>query len=217
MSPVSSLCGVILAAGESTRMGRDKALLPWPPAASGVAASAGETMLCASIAALKPFTDAVIVVAGNNADKLAPVVSAQAALLVRNPAPERGQFSSMQTGLSEVLARGYNAAMITLVDCPPLSAASMKHLRASFDRALEIGKWGVAPENNGKHGHPLLASRQLIDAFLSAAATSNAREVKHAYAEFIVHIAVPDSLVSVDVNTPEQYAALSAAARSEPD
>ena len=217
MSPAFNLCGVILAAGESTRMGRDKALLPWPPAAHGVAPSTGETLLSAAITALKPFTDAVIVVAGKNAEKLAPVVSAHGASLVKNPAPERGQFSSMQTGLSEVLAGGYNAAMITLVDCPPLSTGSLKQLRLTFDEALQNGKWGVAPENDGKHGHPLLAGHELIVAFLSAPATSNAREVKHTFAEFIVHVPVPDSLVSVDVNTPEQYAALSAPPQSDPD
>src|SRR5580692_4449647 len=41
----SSLCGVILAAGESSRMGRDKALLPWPPVTPGTIASAGKTFL----------------------------------------------------------------------------------------------------------------------------------------------------------------------------
>jgi len=71
------------------------------------------------------------------------------------------------------------------------------------------GMWGVAPEHKGKHGHPLVASRGLIDAFLAAPVTSNAREVKREHAEMIVAVAVSDSVLSIDVNTPEEYVALS--------
>ena len=138
------------------------------------------------------------------------MVAASDASMVVNPEPERGQFSSMQVGLREVLARGCDAAMITLVDSPPLSKASMVKLLAAFEQALAKGAWGVAPEHNGRRGHPLLVNRALIDAFLAAPVTSNAREVKRAHAEMIVPVPVPDSLVSVDVNTPEEYAALGA-------
>jgi molybdenum cofactor cytidylyltransferase len=205
------MCGVILSAGASSRMGRDKALLPWPPVAPVSNASSNETLLSAAINALKPFAEAVVVVAGKNADNISPLVAACGAVMVINPAPERGQFSSMQVGLLEVLVRGCDAAMITLVDCPPLSPASMEVLRAAFDRAVASGGWGVAPENNGRRGHPLLASRELIDAFLRAPVTSNAREIKRAHAQRIEAVPVSDSLVSVDVNTPEEYAALLAA------
>jgi molybdenum cofactor cytidylyltransferase len=208
---MAKMCGVILSAGSSGRMGRDKALLPWPPVAPGSNASSQETLLCAAIQALKPFAEAVVVVAGKNADNLAPIVAAHGAEMVINPAPERGQFSSMQVGLREVFAHGCDAAMITLVDCPPLSSAGMEALRSAFDRAVASGGWGVAPEKNGRRGHPLLASRELIDAFLRAPVTSNAREIKRAHAQRIKAVPVSDSLVSVDVNTPEEYAALLAA------
>jgi molybdenum cofactor cytidylyltransferase len=212
MNSKPSMCGVILAAGASTRMGTDKALLPWPPAVSGTVAPAGPTLLSAAILALRPLTETVVVVAGKNAENIAPIIDACGASLVLNPAPERGQFSSLHVGLSEVLARRFDAAMITLVDCPPLSAASLEKLSSAFERALSVGKWGVAPENNGRHGHPLLASRALIEVFLSAPSTSNAREIKRIHEQRIEYVSVPDSLVSVNVNTPEEYAALSAPA-----
>jgi molybdenum cofactor cytidylyltransferase len=204
MSSEHHLCGLILAAGESSRMGTDKALLPWPPAPPG--ATAPLTLLSAAILALKPYTRIVIVVVGNNAARLAPFVDANGAYLAHNPNSERGQFSSLQVGLRELLARGYDAAMITPVDCPPLSAASLQLLCASFERALADGFWTVAPENNGRHGHPLLVNRDLIDTFLGAPVTSNAREVLHAHAERIEYIEVPDTLVKAGLNTPQDYA-----------
>jgi molybdenum cofactor cytidylyltransferase len=206
-----ALCGLILAAGASSRMGRDKALLPWP---SGAADSA--TLLSAAIFALQPFTEAVIVVAGKNAPGLASVIAACGASMAINPAPEQGQFSSLQTGLRAVLARGSNAAMITPVDCPPLSAASLELLRAEFEKSLARGQWAVAPECKGRHGHPLLAGRLLIDAFLNAPATSNAREVKHAHAQYFEYVPVSDANLVADVNTPEEYAALLSAAAQRP-
>ncbi len=207
---------MILSAGASSRMGRDKALLPWPPVASGSNAAGSETLLSTAIAALSPFTEAVVVVAGNNVDLVTPVIASAGASIVRNPAPERGQFSSMQVGLREVLARGYEAAMITLVDCPPLCPASMEKLSHSFDQAVANGKWGVAPEHEGKRGHPLIASRELIDAFLAAPVSSNAREIKRAHAELIEFVTVADSFLSMDVNTPWEYAVL-ASRQAKPD
>ncbi len=201
------LCAVILAAGESSRMGRDKALLPWPPDDP----AAGQTMLSAAILALKPFARAVIAVAGKNAARLAPVVAACGAELARNPEPERGQFSSMQVGLRAALENGCDAAIITPVDCPPLSAQTLELLCASFEQALAAGKWAVAPESNGRHGHPLVAGRELIGAFLAAPAAGNAREVKRAHEHRIEYVSVFEPMLSVDMNTPEQYAALSAA------
>src|SRR5579864_147295 len=83
-----SFAGIILAAGASTRMGQDKALLPWR----------GETFLAAAIRALQPLTELVIVVAGANYENLAPIVYANAAFLVRNPCPELGQLPLSSLG-----------------------------------------------------------------------------------------------------------------------
>ena len=209
MNSEHKLCGVILAAGKSSRMGTDKALLRWPPVSRAADAASGETLLSAAIKALKAQADDVIVVTGRNAAALAPVASACGASVIVNPDPERGQFSSLQTGLREVVARGYDAAMITPVDCPPLAAATLEVLRTEFERALGRGKWAVAPEHDGRHGHPLVAGRALIEAFLSTPVTANARDVKRAHADRIEYVPVAEPLISVDLNTPDEYEALS--------
>jgi molybdenum cofactor cytidylyltransferase len=206
MSRSPSFAGVILAAGESSRMGSDKALLPWPPQAAGQLPSK-ETFLSAAIASLTLSTDFVIVVAGKNEASLAPVVYANGASLVTNPDPTRGQFSSLQVGVREVLNRGRDAAAITLVDRPPVSQATMSTLRAAFEAAAP-NIWAVVPEFSGKHGHPYLAGRELIEAFLQAPETASAREVEHRHQEHIQYLPVDDPFVAVNIDTPEEYAGL---------
>jgi molybdenum cofactor cytidylyltransferase len=175
-------------------MGQDKALLPWQ----------GGTFLSSAIRALQPFTDMVIVVAGDNEDNLAPVVNAEAAFLVRNPAPERGQFSSLQRGLEEVLNRGRDAAIVTLVDRPAPNPQTVELLKDEF---LKSGDqtWAVVPEFSGKHGHPIVIGREMIDAFLHLPATGNARDVEHAHQDHIRYVPVSDPYVAVNVNTPEDF------------
>jgi molybdenum cofactor cytidylyltransferase len=207
MSAVPRICAVILAAGASSRMGSDKAILPWPALPPGNEWSNG-TILSAEILALKPFSEAVIVVAGKNGHILFPIAARHGASIAVNPDPDRGQFSSMQIGLHAVLDCGCDAAMITPVDCPPLSAPSLALLRETFASALPRDKWAVAPENNGKRGHPLLMSRELIEAFLTAPPTSNARDVKKAHEERFEYVPVSDPFLSADMNTIEEYAAI---------
>jgi len=200
------LGGLVLAAGDSTRMGSDKAMLAWPPALPGAGEPARQTLLTAALTAFRPFTCLNVVVAGRNADAIAAAVDGCGSFLVCNPDPDRGQFSSLQIGLRALLDRGCNAAMITPVDCPPLSAASLERLHYAFLGALTADFWAVAPEHDGKHGHPLLASRELIDAFLEAPTAGNAREVLHACGSRVVYVPVPETLAKAGLNTPLDYA-----------
>jgi molybdenum cofactor cytidylyltransferase len=200
-----SFAGVILAAGESSRMGRDKALLRWPPATSAQAPQ--ETFLSAAIRSLSRAADFVLVVVGKNEAALAPIVYANGASLVVNPDPDRGQFSSLQMGLHEVLNRGRDAAIITLVDRPPAAVATVQNLREAFE-AADQNIWTVVPEFTGKHGHPYLIGREMIEAFLRVPATSTARDIEHAHQEHIQYVRVDDPFVAMNVNTPEEYAAL---------
>ena len=186
-------------------MGRDKALLPWPSGSSGP----GNTFLSAAIQALSDFNDLVVVVVGKNEKSLAPLIYSVGASLVCNPAPERGQFSSLQIGLQQVLDYGRDAAMVTLVDRPPARRETLKKLCAAFNSSQDP-IWAVVPEFAGKHGHPFLIDRGMITAFLNAPSTATARDVEHQNVQHIQYLPVDDPFVTVNVNTPEDYEALSA-------
>lgn len=206
MSRSASFAGIILAAGESSRMSQEKALLPWPPQAAGSVPSQ-DCFLSAAIRSLGLSTDFVVVVVGANEPALAPVIYAAGASMVVNPDPARGQFSSLQVALHEVLNRGRDTAMITLIDRPPVSANTLQTLRSAFEEAAS-DVWAVVPEFSGRHGHPFIAGRELVEAFLCAPATANAREVEHQLQAHILYVAVDDPFVASNVNTPEDYAAL---------
>ncbi len=189
-------------------MGRDKALLPWPPQPPGPRGSTPETFLTATIDVLDDHSDLVIVVAGKNAPNLAPLVYARGAFITINPAPERGQFSSLQVGLQDVLNRGRDAAIVTLVDRPPARPATLLRLRAAFEEAYSREKWAVVPEFGGKHGHPIFIGREMIHAFLSASPASTARDVEHQHVHRIEYVLVDDPFVTMNVDTPADYDSL---------
>jgi molybdenum cofactor cytidylyltransferase len=206
MARSESICGVILAAGFSTRMGREKALLPWPPVAPGEPAA--NTFLGAWIDLLQEYTDLVIVVAGHNVTQLEPVIYEHAAFLVQNPAPERGQFSSIQVAVQDVLNRGRDAAMIALVDRPPVLPGTVRDLKHAFLNST-VDVWAVVPElRRGEevvHGHPVITGRQMIEVFLHTPAESSAREVEHRHQQHIHYVPLNDPRIALNIDTPEDY------------
>jgi molybdenum cofactor cytidylyltransferase len=175
-------------------MGHDKALLPWR----------GGTFLSNAIEALRPSTELIIVVAGENEANIAPIVYAHAAYLVKNPRPENGQFSSLQLGLEAVLNRGRDAAIVTLVDRPAPAPETVEYLKNEF-LLMDEQVWAVVPEHGGKHGHPIVIGREMIEQFLRAPAGSTARDVEHANQSQIRYMPVADPMVAVNVNTPADF------------
>jgi molybdenum cofactor cytidylyltransferase len=191
-------------------MGRDKALLPWP------ADSISGTFLSGAIDVLAPTTEMVIVVAGANEPSLRGVVYARAGYLVVNPEPERGQFSSLRVGLKAVLDRGHDGAVVMLVDRPPVARATIEYLQAVLAESSEEEVWAVVPTFGGKHGHPMVMGRDMIEAFLRAPAESTAKEVRAERLDRVRYIEVNDENVVRNVNTPEEYAQASQALTGGP-
>lgn len=179
-------------------MGRDKALLPWQD----------QTFLGIAIDRLNACSEIVIVVGGANAALLRPIVYAKSAFLLENPEPERGQFTSLRIGVQAILNRGRDAGIITLVDRPPAAATTFALLRRTFEREYGDQTWVVVPEYQGRHGHPIVIGREMIECFLRADAARTAREVMHAHQEKILYVPVDDALVVANVDTPEEFANL---------
>lgn len=166
------------------------------------------TFLGATVDLLQSYTDLVIVVAGRNAAALEPVVYAHGGFLVINPEPEQGQFSSLRIGVQEVLNHGRDAALIALVDRPPVIPGTIRSITSAFLRS-DVDVWAIVPEVQGDggivHGHPILIGREMIEAFLRAPKDGTARDVEREHQRHIRYVKVNDPRVATNINTPEDY------------
>ena len=81
----------------------------------------------------------------------------------------------------------------------------MLAIKKHFVDSAEAGTWAVVPEFEGKHGHPFIAGREMIERFLRAPQDATARDVEHAAQEHISYLTVTDPHVIMNVDTPEEF------------
>lgn len=190
---------VILAAGLSTRMGgRSKALLRLPD---------GRTFVDRLVSTLTAAGVAdIVVVLGHDADAVrASLPSSPAVRPVINADYRSGQFSSVLAGLAAAERPGVEAILLTLVDVPLVSQATV---RAVVERFRATGAPIVRPVCGGQHGHPVLISRALFPLLRAADETQGAKPVVRAHVSVAGDVEVSDAHAFRDVDTPPEYAAL---------
>ncbi len=186
------IAGIILAAGASSRMGSPKALLDYR----------GERFIERLVRVLSGVCDPVIVALGYHADAIRPAIEATATI-VTNPAPERGQLSSLQTALA-ALPAGAEGFLFTPVDSPAVELATVERLAGEF-RRRDSSTLFVIPRYRGQHGHPVFAARAIADEFLALPPTAQARDVVHRHVPETAYIDVDDPGILVDVDDRAAY------------
>jgi len=191
---------LVLAAGKSSRMGRTKALLP--------VGSSGETFLHRIIRVLREGgADAVVVVIGGDAAAVRASLPRDDVQIsaVENPRYEEGQLSSLLVGLAAVEQRYDNveAVMMTLVDLPLISAATVRAVRDAF--LANPGAPVVRPRRGGRYGHPVIFNRRIFGELRRADPSKGAKPVVHAHAAEEVNVDVDDEGAFIDIDTPEDY------------
>jgi molybdenum cofactor cytidylyltransferase len=122
--------------------------------------------------------------------------------VLRNPAPERGQLSSLLVALKAVDHPGVGAMLVTLVDLPLVSPATVHAVLEGYRRT---GAPIVRPARNGRHGHPILFARSLFDELRRADPALGAKPVVRAHAADGLEIEIEDDGAFADVDTPEDY------------
>lgn len=185
------LAGVILAAGESSRMGAPKALLPYK----------GRTFLEHLLEVTRqPQIGLTRVVLGAGADEIRTQLKLDPANVVVNPDWEKGQLSSIHAALRSLPAGLTEAILLCLVDHPLISAALVKELIAQF---YSSGKPIVLPTYKGKRGHPAVFSSKLYDELLVAPLEQGARSVVWAHAADVLEVPTIEEGVLLNLNDPE--------------
>src|SRR5690349_8896997 len=184
------ITGLILAAGESSRMGRDKALLPY--GGSTFLEHIVETLHGAGI-------ERVTVVLGHHASEIQSGVNLHGTHVVVNQNYRQGQTSSLQAGLRSCDPEIVQAVMLCLVDHPLVSVEVVRQLIHGFEKshcAL------VIPTHRGQRGHPVLISRELFAEILELGPSEGANTVTRKYREFTNFVEVSDAGILIDVDDP---------------
>ena len=189
--------GIILAAGESRRMGRPKALLPCPPDGCTFVTQAVRTLHTGGI-------QEVGVVGRVQDSALRQEVSRQMppVAYLENPTPELGQLSSLLVGVVYAEACGADGVMILPVDIPSVKASTVQALSETFDRSSAPI---VRAVYQGRHGHPVIFARAVFPELRAADPAVGARQVLRRDPGRVCEVAVDDAGVLRDVDEPDDY------------
>jgi molybdenum cofactor cytidylyltransferase len=185
---------VLLAAGESRRMGQLKALLPWQ----------GVPLLLYQVNSLKDAgVDKVVVVVGHQAERLKPIVEGQEGVsLAFNPDYLQGKTTSIKAGVRAIAASSPGALVVLNVDQPrrPETIRYLLQQHRSGRSLITI------PTYQGKGGHPIILAPSLLDELRCInEETQGLKAVAQRHKADTLRVEMESPEVLWDLNTPEQY------------
>ena len=191
------IVAVVLSAGESSRMGRPKALLPVD----------GVRFIEKIVTALKSTRVAkIIAVLGHDADEMRPQIGDLPVTMVVNPNYKQGQLSSLVAAINSIQSSKDSASvdgiLVHLVDHPYINPDLVNLM---IDRFHETKKLIVVPRYQGRRGHPVIFSSALFAELLAAPLDQGAKTVVHAHRDETLEIDTEDEGVTIDIDTPEEY------------
>jgi molybdenum cofactor cytidylyltransferase len=190
----SGIDGILLAAGESRRMG----FFPKPLLKIG-----DETYLGHLAAAILPAVDRLIIVIGAHAAAVRLAVPADPRItIVDNPDFARGQLSSLKRGLAAITPAA-RAALVHLIDHPKVAPATFREVVEVFQHGQEAI---VIARYQGRRGHPVVFSRTVFAELLRAPEEQGARVVVNADPARVGYVDTNDPGVLLDLDTPDDVA-----------
>lgn len=188
------IAGVILSAGESSRMGQPKALLP----------IGGQTFIEKIVGALREAgLQNIIVILGHDAEAMRQKIAHLPVTILVNPDYRKGQLSSLRVAIRHLLANdSCSGLLVHLVDHPYIDAPLVNLLIQRFE---DSGKLIAVPRFHGKRGHPVIFARSLFDELLNAPEDQGAKAVVNAHRDETLEIETEDAGITLDIDTPELY------------
>jgi molybdenum cofactor cytidylyltransferase len=177
-------------------MGRPKALLPIGSSGETFFDRVTRTLLDAGI-------QEVVVVVGADAESIRAGTRPRSGVrIVENPDYHQGQLTSLVAGLDAIDQARATAALVTLIDVPLVTVATVRTLLAAH---RERGAPVVRPVSNGRHGHPVIFGRELFGELRSADPAQGAKPVVRAHTADMIEIAIDDEGAFTDIDTREDY------------
>jgi len=186
----SFLAAMILAAGESKRMGKPKQLMPL-----------GRTTILEQT--VDNFLDSkvneVIVVLGHRAEEAKRLIAARPVKLAINPNYQQGMSTSVIAGLSMVDSRA-EAVMIALGDQPFIDSQTLNRL---IDEFYSYNKGIATPVYRGRRGHPVVFAMRYKGELLRLKGDIGAREIVDRHPDDVLEVAVNCEGICIDIDTAD--------------
>jgi molybdenum cofactor cytidylyltransferase len=189
------IAAIVLAAGASTRMGRQKLTLPMPDGRALVRVAV-EQVLAAGL-------DDVIVVLGSEADAVGEALAGLPVRTVFNPKYAEGQSTSLAAGV-DALRPGTAAAVVALGDQPLPDSEVVRRLVAAF---RETGRPIATPVYRDGRGNPVLFAAALFGELRAVAGDQGGRDVIARDPSRVAEVPVVGPMPA-DIDTPRDYEAI---------
>ena len=187
------ISAIILAAGQSKRMGQPKMLLPWGQLT--VIEQVVSTFLGAGI-------EDIVVITGGARQQVEAVIERYPVRLEHNPAYENGEMlSSLQCGLRAMRAEA-GATLIGLGDQPQVEVITVRQIRKAY---LERKPTLLVPSFQRRRGHPWLVRRAFWDELLAMKSPESPRDFLNRHTTDIQYLEIDSPSILADLDTPEDY------------
>ena len=221
------IAGVLLAAGASQRMGRDKALLK----------ADGDSFLVRGVRNLWTVCDRVVVVLGAHHAKIRLAAEREFAVLIRRGALNkdfrprlgksrlaggievhfivnrhwrRGMLSSVRAGLADALAAGPESVLVMPVDHPDVDSSTVYGLALLMHEARQVMRprerralrQAMIPRHRGRRGHPIVLSPALAERVVADRAADDLSDAIRRSAALVAYVDVADPGVVRNRNQP---------------
>jgi molybdenum cofactor cytidylyltransferase len=186
------ICAIVLAAGESRRMGIQKLLLPF----------GGKTVIGHVVdELLGSDTEGVYVVVGYEGNRITEELSRLPVTVVPNPDYKVGMLSSVRCGLN-ALPEQCEKVLVALGDQPAITSEVVNEMVESF---TTTDKGILVPLYRGKRGHPLLFSIHYRNEIMTCFDDVGLRGLLQAHPDDTFELSVPTPAVLSDIDSPDDY------------
>jgi molybdenum cofactor cytidylyltransferase len=191
-TPGHKIDAIVLAAGQSKRMGKQKLLLPF----------AGQTVIGHIVdQVLAGGVRSAVAVVARNEQAVRAALTDRSVIFTENPDPEGDMLSSVRAGL-RALPAATSAALIVLGDQPSIDSGLVRSLLNAHPSS---GRGIVAPVFRGQRGHPMLVAAQYFDELLHNHDGVGMRGLLAAHTDDLFELPVSDERVLTDMDYPQDY------------